>query len=45
LSDATFGCPDLTKLCRLDELGLAVTGQRLKPHRAVLTCRVVERDQ
>jgi hypothetical protein len=45
LSDATFACPDLTKFCRLDELGLAVTGQRLRPDRAVLACRVVEPDQ
>jgi transposase len=44
LSDATFACPDLTKFCRLDELGLAVTGQRLRPDRAVLACRVVEPD-
>ncbi|MEU1536419.1 ISL3 family transposase, partial [Streptomyces fagopyri] len=45
MSDATFACPDLTKFCRLDELGLAVTGQRLRPDRAVLACRVVEPDQ
>jgi len=45
LSDATFACPDLTKFCRLDDLGLAVTGQRLRPDRAVLACRVVEPDQ
>jgi transposase len=31
--------------CRLDELGLEVTGQRLAPDRAVLACRVVEADQ
>ena len=43
--DATFACPDLTTFCRLDELGLAVTGQRLEPDRAVLACRVVEPDQ
>ncbi|RCS57779.1 ISL3 family transposase [Microbacterium sp. JB110] len=30
--------------CRLDELGLEVTGQRLEPNRAVLACRVVEPD-
>jgi transposase len=41
LSDATFACPDLTKFCRLDELGLAVTGQRLRPDRAVLACRAI----
>ena len=31
--------------CRLDELGLAVVGQRLEPDRAVLACRVVEPDR
>jgi transposase len=41
---AAFGCPDLTVFCRLDELGLVVTGQRLEPDRAVLACRVAERD-
>jgi transposase len=35
----------LTTFCRLDELGLEVTGQRLEPDRAVLACRVVESDQ
>ena len=45
LSGATFARPDLTRFCRLDELGLAVTGQRVKPDRAVLACRVVEPDQ
>ncbi len=42
--DATFACPDLTTFCRLDDLGLEVTGQRLEPGRAVLACRVVETD-
>ena len=37
--------PDLTTFCRLDELGLVVTGQRLEPDRAVLACRVVEPDR
>ena len=45
MPDATFACPDLTTFCRLDELGLEVTGQRLEPDRAVLACRVVEPDQ
>ena len=45
LVDATFSCPDLTTFCRLDELGLAVTGQRVEPDHAVLACRVVETDQ
>ena len=39
---AGFACADLTTFCRLDELGLEVTGQRLGPDRAVLACRVVE---
>ena len=43
--DAGFACPDMTAFCRLDELGLEVTGQRLEPDRAVLACRVVEADQ
>ena len=43
--DAGFACPDMTAFCRLDELGLEVTGQRLEPDRAVLACRVVEPDQ
>ena len=34
--EATFACPDLTTFCRLDELGLEVTGQRLRSDRAVL---------
>lgn len=37
----SFGPADLTAFCRLDELGLEVTGQRLEPGRAVLACRVV----
>ena len=45
MSDATFACPDLTTFCRLDALGLEVTGQRLEPDRAVLACRVVEPDE
>jgi len=40
MPDATFGCPDPTTFCRLDELGLEVTGQRLRPDRAVLTCQI-----
>ena len=40
-----FACADLTTFCRLDELGLVATGQRLEPDRAVLVCRVVEPDQ
>jgi transposase len=45
LPDATFARPDLTKFCRLDELGLRVVGQHLKPDRAVLACRVERPDQ
>ena len=48
MPDATvgdgFACADLTTFCRLDELGLEVTGQRLEPDRAVLACRIVEPD-
>ena len=44
MPDATFSSPDLTTFCRLDDLGLEVTGQRLEPERAVLACRVVEPD-
>ncbi|MEV5003919.1 ISL3 family transposase [Nocardioides sp. LML1-1-1.1] len=40
-----FAHPDLSTFCRLDELGLVVTGQRLEPDRAVLACRVLEPDQ
>lgn len=40
----TFATPDLTRFCRLDELGLEVTGQRVDARRAVLQCRVVEPD-
>jgi len=42
--DAGFACPDLTRFCRLDELGLEVVGQRLDPDLAVLACGVVEPD-
>ena len=49
MADATpedgFGCPDLTVFCKLDELGLVVTGQRIEPARAVLACKVVAEDR
>ena len=45
MPDATFACPDLTTFCRLDELGLEVTGQRLEPDRAVLSCRITDDDR
>ncbi|WP_286214142.1 ISL3 family transposase [Demequina sediminis] len=40
MSHATFGAPDLTTFCNLDDLGLTVTGQRIAADRAVLECRV-----
>jgi transposase len=43
--DAAFARPDLTVFCRLDELGLEVTGQRVERHRAMLACRVVLPDR
>jgi transposase len=43
--DGTFACPDLTNFCRLDELGLEATGQRLEPDCSVLACRVREPDR
>ena len=45
MPDGTFAAPDLTTFCRLEGLGLEVTGQRLEPGRAVLACRVVEDDR
>lgn len=42
---AGFTRADLTTFCRLGELGLEVTGQRLEPGRAVLACRVLEPGQ
>jgi transposase len=48
LSDATgaaFAPPDLTSFCRLDGLGLVVTGQHLRPDRAELACKVVAEDR
>ncbi|MET3808766.1 transposase [Nakamurella sp. UYEF19] len=44
MADSTFSTPDLTTFVRLDPLGLQVTGQFLEPGRAVLACRVVDRD-
>ncbi|MBI2700673.1 MAG: ISL3 family transposase [Mycobacterium sp.] len=45
MPDATFACPDLTTFCRLDELGLEVTGQQVAADRAVLACRVADEDR
>jgi transposase len=42
---AGFACADVTTFCRLDELGLEVTGQRLEPDRALLSCRITEEDR
>lgn len=44
MPDATLACPDVTTFCRLDELGLEVTGQRARPGRAMLACRIVDDD-
>jgi transposase len=44
VDDATFCPPDLTRFCRLDDLGLVVVGQHLTAKAAVLECRVVARD-
>ena len=40
-----FGPPDLTVFCRLDGLGLVVTGQRFNADRAELSCRVAGSDR
>ncbi|GHD34445.1 ISL3 family transposase [Streptomyces galbus] len=45
MPDATFDRPDVTKFCRLDDLGLVVTGQRIEPDGSVLACRVVDDDR
>ncbi|AGZ53631.1 helix-turn-helix domain of transposase ISL3 family protein [Mycobacterium kansasii 662] len=42
---AGFACADLTTFCRLDELGLEVTGQRLDCDRAMLACRITDEDR
>jgi transposase len=39
-----FAPPDLTMFCRLDELGLVVTGQHVEHDRAVLSCDVAVAD-
>lgn len=40
-----FACPDLSTFCRLDELGLEVTGQRVQAEHAVLACRITDEDR
>ena len=42
---AGFACADLTTFCRLDQLGLQVSGQRVEPDRAVLACRITGTEQ
>lgn len=42
---AGFARADVTTFCRLDELGLEVTGQRVDPDRAVLACRITDEDR
>ena len=42
--NATFSAPDLDSFCRLDGLGLSVTGQQIHDERALLRCRVLEPD-
>lgn len=44
MDHATFTTPDLTTFCRLDDHGLAVTGQHITPAKAVLACRPVQPD-
>lgn len=44
MADSTFAVPDVTTFARLDGLGLTVTGQFLEPDRAVLACRIIDRD-
>lgn len=39
MAETTFVSADLTTLCRLDELGLEVMGQRLEPDEGVLHAR------
>ncbi|MEQ6319145.1 ISL3 family transposase [Mycobacterium canetti] len=49
MHDATGGAgfvrPGLTAFCRLDELGVEVTGQHLDSERAVLACRITDEDR
>src|SRR4029077_7398299 len=42
---ASFACADVTTFCRLDELGLEVTGQKVEPDRAVLACQITGAEQ
>jgi hypothetical protein len=42
--NASFCRPDLDSFCRLDRLGLSVTGQQVDEDHSVLRCRVLEPD-
>ncbi len=44
VSHGTFATPDLSAFCLLDDHGLTVTGQEISPDKAVLECRVTDRD-
>lgn len=43
--DGGFVPPDVTSFCRLEGLGLVVTGQQVAAEGAVLACRVVDPDR
>lgn len=45
MDDSTFADPDLTTFCRLDRLGLQVTGQFIEPDRTILECCVSADDR
>ncbi|GAA1352889.1 ISL3 family transposase [Falsarthrobacter nasiphocae] len=40
MPQATLTAPDLDAFCRLNDLGLTVTGQHIAPDKAVLECRI-----
>jgi hypothetical protein len=43
ICEGGFDLPDVTSFCRLDGLGLVVTGQDITAEGAVLACRVADR--
>lgn len=45
MSDSTFDRLDLTAFTHLDNLELEVTGPRIEPDHAVLSCRIATEDQ
>ena len=45
MANTTFDRPDLSAFTRLDDLGLEVTGQRIKADHAVLACRIAGEDR